>query len=163
MQNPLESSEQNLFLITTFDPESDILGKMVRENWYLLKRSAATKILAETRLITCYRRPPNLKDLLVRAGVPQMIESQRLHPCSEYSNRCSNKKCKFCPLLNKTRRITSTYTGREYEAKRNVTCKSSNLIYCITCKRCKNNIWDKRGTHYLRDSELIQELLVAIS
>ena len=72
MQNPLESSEQNLFLITTFDPESDILGKMVRENWDLLKRSAATKILAETRLITSYRRPPNLKDLLVRARVPQI-------------------------------------------------------------------------------------------
>ena len=150
-----DSSEQNLFLITTFDPESDILGKMVRENWDLLKRSAATKILAETRLITGYRRPPNLKDLLVRARVPQITQSQRLHPCSKFSNRCNNKKCKFCPLLNKTGRITSTNTGREYEAKKNVTCKSSNLIYCITCKRCKkqyvgqtgNTLYERFGAH----------------
>ena len=59
--------DEGLFVITTYDPESNILGKMVRENWDLLRRSAATKLLAETKLTFGLCRPPNLKDLLVCA------------------------------------------------------------------------------------------------
>ena len=43
------------------------------------------------------------------------------------------------PLLSPTEqtgRIISTYTGRSYSSKIRVDCKSSNLIYCITCKHC---------------------------
>ena len=42
--------QEGLFVITTFDPESNILGDMVRENWDLLRRSVATKLLAEAKL-----------------------------------------------------------------------------------------------------------------
>ena len=31
----------------------------------------------------------------------------------------------------------STFTQREYSSKIRVDCKSGNLIYCITCKKCK--------------------------
>ena len=33
--------------------------------------------------------------------------------------------------------ITSKTTGRKHQTKYNVTCESSNLIYCIECKTCK--------------------------
>ena len=39
----------------------------------------------------------------------------------------------------------STKTGREYECKKNVTCKSNNLIYCITCKTCKKHYVGQTG------------------
>ena len=49
----------------------------------------------------------------------------------------------------------STYLNTKFETKRNVTCKSSNLIYCITCKVCKkqyvgqtkNRLMDRFGAH----------------
>ncbi len=114
------------------------------------------KILAETKLIFGYRRPPNLKDMLVRARVPQIKQDRKLDPCAKFANRCNNKKCKLCLLLQRTGRITSTETGWEYEAKKNVTWKSSNLIYCITCKRCRKQYrtnwqyptWKVRGTFW---------------
>ena len=54
-------------------------------------------------------------------------------------NTCINKnKCRYCPNMEKSGKITSTTTGTTYSCKRNFTCKSSNLVYAITCRRCKN-------------------------
>ena len=49
---------------------------------------------------------------------------------------CSTTKCRYCPLINTSGTITSTFTSRTYTSKINVDCKSNNLIYCITCKVC---------------------------
>ncbi len=140
-----EDLDSTLFLTTTFNPEFHELGNLVRKNWDLLKRSSATKILAENRIVIGYRRPPNLKDMLIRACVPHLeIESSR-RPCCKFGNKCSNKKCKFCPLIDKSGRIKSTFTGREYESKKKVTCRSSNIIYCISCQRCQKQYVGQTG------------------
>ena len=49
---------------------------------------------------------------------------------------CTNKKCPFCPILDKSGQITCSVTGKTHISRYNVSCKSSNLIYCITCKCC---------------------------
>ena len=38
--------------------------------------------------------------------------------------------------MDKTGEITSSVTNRSYRAMSNVSCRSSNLIYCVTCQRC---------------------------
>jgi hypothetical protein len=52
-------------------------------------------------------------------------------------NFCNNVNCRYCPKINKTGQISSSVTGREYRCMENDSCRSSNLIYCITCTRCK--------------------------
>ena len=49
-----EDLDSKLFLTTTFNPEFNELGNLVQKNWDLLKRSAATKILAENRVVVGY-------------------------------------------------------------------------------------------------------------
>jgi hypothetical protein len=51
-------------------------------------------------------------------------------------NFCNRIPCRYCPRLNKTGEIKSTVTGKTYSTMKNISCRSSNLIYCITCKRC---------------------------
>ena len=46
------------------------------------------------------------------------------------------KKCRYCPKLISTGRITSKITGRTYITKTNICCQSNNLVYCIECKIC---------------------------
>ena len=41
---------------------------------------------------------------------------------------CTNSKCQFFSHL---------ITGCKYSCKHNISCKSSNLIYCISCKTCQ--------------------------
>ena len=49
---------------------------------------------------------------------------------------CPKTNCRFCTLLNKTGQIKSTTTGIIHASMRKVSCRSSNVIYAITCKSC---------------------------
>lgn len=51
-------------------------------------------------------------------------------------SRCTTRCCTHCLRLNHSGRITSRTTGRSYVAMKNVTCKSSNLIYRLSCRKC---------------------------
>ena len=54
-------------------------------------------------------------------------------------HKCNNKNCKLCHLDKKgifTSSINITETGQVHNIKQHITCKSSNMIYCVTCKKC---------------------------
>ena len=44
--------------------------------------------------------------------------------------------CKYCKLVNKAGNITCHTTGMVYSSMHNISCRSSSIIYCITCKLC---------------------------
>ena len=166
-----------------------------------------------------YRRPKNLRDILVRAKVPnkagdeladplytppnipketiQPTTGQRLkqksitdffptgqaqipttgsrtsrtpgpgakHQGTDPSKRghrfCNHSLCRYCPLLNKTSKISSTSTSIVYNCMTNISCRSSNLIYAITCNRCNKQYVGQtslrikdRFVHHFRDIEI---------
>ena len=74
-----------------------------------------------------YRRPDNLRDLLVSAAV------QRPAPPTTSGNvLCNCKRCKTCPLINCS--DTSSHTMGRYRVK--YTCKTKNMVYLISCGWC---------------------------
>ena len=50
---------------------------------------------------------------------------------------CPKPNCRFCTLLNKSGQIKSTTTGIIHTSMKKVSCRSSNVIYAITCQACK--------------------------
>ena len=49
-----------------------------------------------------------------------------------------HKKCDLCQNFSQeTNTIRSQVTGRLYNIKQNLTCTSSNVIYLVTCLKCK--------------------------
>ena len=51
----------------------------------------------------------------------------------------NRKKCRYCPNLDRSGKITNTSTRKTCSTcKKNFTCRSSNLIYGITCHTCNN-------------------------
>ena len=49
---------------------------------------------------------------------------------------CNRNDCRYCPLLNKTGSIYCPVTDSTHQCMKKISCRSSNLIYAITCKRC---------------------------
>jgi hypothetical protein len=210
-----KDSSNKVFLITTFHPTDHALRKIVYGNWDLLGRSPTTSGLHERKLMMGYRRPKNLKEVLVKATIPykegddlnrpegfkppgstvekaqDAVETQKLpeaginlpitrlvqksirdfFPRKNYTaheavsepsgskgpvtvpststsvkggtpanrrgfNFCNTRSCRYCPLLNKTGSIVCPVTGIRYNCMTQISCRSSNLIYCINCKRC---------------------------
>ena len=54
----------------------------------------------------------------------------------EASIFCNTTRCRYCPKLNKAGSIKSCKTGKSHQCMVNISCRSLNLIYCITCKVC---------------------------
>ncbi len=150
-----KETEKLVSLLTDYTPQSDDLAKLVKKNWGIVQRSSTTKNLAKNRAVIGYRRPKNLRDLVVRAKISQHSNIERA-PLSTTKNCCKTKTCRYCDILDKSGRIRSHTTGREYACKTNVTCKSSNLIYCISCTKCgmqyvgqtKLRLMDRFGNHF---------------
>ena len=98
--------------------------------------------LADNKPIFSNHRVYNLRNILVSTNFKEPAsESRVLAPHSEFINKCRTSNCTYCPKLNKTGLIKSNSTGRTYYCKSNITCKSSDSIYCISCKTC--------GKHYV--------------
>jgi len=49
---------------------------------------------------------------------------------------CDTFGCKYCRTINKTGTLQSNTTGIIHPTMRKVSCRSSNLIYAVTCKKC---------------------------
>jgi hypothetical protein len=181
-KKPKDEGLERPILVNTYHPNDNTMKNIVTENWGILGKSNTTSFLYKNKPLIAYRRPKNLRDMLVKADirlkkpkpqkiqtadflkssnvlVPQMLKQTSitsfLKPISntektEYTDlkkeqfhrrTCTNIKCKFCPFLDKSGEITCHSTKEIFPAKFNVTCQSSNLIYCITCKKC--------GQHYV--------------
>jgi hypothetical protein len=63
-----EEPNQNV-LVTTYHPNDRILPEIVHANWDLLGKGLTTSFLHKSRPLVAYRRPPNLRDILVRADI----------------------------------------------------------------------------------------------
>ena len=56
-------------------------------------------------------------------------------------HKCNDKRCHLCHHnINGTfgSTINITSTGQVFNIKQHMTCKSHNIIYCITCTKCKD-------------------------
>ncbi len=140
--------QEDLHLITTFNPFNSQFRNILQKNWPILSRSSATKELSEKRIIFGYRKNKSLKDMLVRAKLPMAQNTNDKTHTSK--NVCKTKNCNHCPLLNKSGQIMSSYTDTKYTCKMNITCKSSNLIYCIQCRTCKKQYVGQTSTTIMK-------------
>ncbi len=73
-----------------------------------------------------------------------LTTSQEFHSLNSTSHNATrptlrpcNIRCATCQHLNCDTHFRSTTNGRTHPIRRSFTCKSSNVIYLITCKKCK--------------------------
>ena len=79
-----------------------------------------------------FRRVKSLKNILVRAKIPQIKKKGWCSPCK----RC---RCENCKYIVPTRKFTSFNTKRANDIRpENLSCKSKNVVYLVSCKTCHN-------------------------
>ena len=146
--------KKDFFCITTHNPRNPDLKGIVTKNWPLLEKTKTTRPFMDARLVFGNRRNKNIANFLVRASTSQKpLHKQKTitkHPCKVPT------KCRYCPLLNKSGTIISKTHCKPFPAKTEINCQSANLIYCITCSKCKiqyvgqtkNRIIDRFNSHH---------------
>ena len=88
--------------------------------------------------MVAYRKPPNLRDILVKSKVP---EPPPLRPArlKNGMKKCNKNNCGTCPYVIEGNRVKSQVTGDLFNINFSSDCETKNLIYCIVCTKCKQN------------------------
>ena len=120
----------------------------------MLDNSSATRPLLQIPVIRGFRRPKNLRDLLVRAKLT--TSDAPGHGKHKKRDKCTRMKCNYCRVINKTGRIQCPLDKRSYITRFNVSCNSHNLVYALYCKVCtkvyvgqtKRSLRERIGEHF---------------
>ena len=129
--NKNNKTDQNVLpLILKYHPSNYQVHKIIQDNWGLLKYSELCKKALPEKPLFVSRRNTNLKDVLIKS---------RLEPNSGPVNvwkPCRNFYCKLCETLRKNRDCQSTLTKRRYKTPSFARCRTTNVIYMLTCNIC---------------------------
>ena len=123
-------------------PYSD-LGHCLSKNWKnIIKNNTKFQ---KYRLITAFSNSPNLRRKLVRSSLTALSndtnntnneDRQILESRNVGMHHCNSKKCRACNFIVCNDNFQSFTNRRNFRIKNILTCKSNNVIYLITCKKC---------------------------
>ena len=118
-----------------YDPRLPALPNIIKKHWRTMTNNDPyLKEVFPLPPLVAYKRPQNIKDKLIRSKIPSKIvkRPKRIIPGMK---KCNN--CPICPFIKEGK--TSRSTGSKYTVDINtqVNCQTKNLIYCITCEKCK--------------------------
>ena len=131
MQYKVKSNNNRVAFVVTHHPELPKLQSIVRKHWDILGTSDRLQQAFPNEPVIAYRRPKNLKDLLVRAKVD-------LPPKVNGSSKQSVKpRCKVCLSIQQTNTFVSSVTSRKYIIRQQIDCSTENVVYLLECKKCK--------------------------
>ena len=131
LPHPRRPALERIPLVVTYRPGLTKLSSIVRKHLPILHISEKLRKAIPNPPLVAYRRPPNLRDLLVRAEVKPPTP-----PTPGDNAPCGSRRCKTCQLIKRTNTFTSNTTGRRYIIRNQFTCKTKNIIYMISCDRC---------------------------
>ena len=96
------------------------------------------------KIVTAYTNSKNLKQMLVRS----QLEGPELKGAFR---GCDDVRCVTCKIHSTgTTRFKNEQNGKEYTLTDTIYCKSMNLVYLITCQKCKHQYVGETG-RTLRD------------
>ena len=82
-----------------------------------------------------YRQPPNLRLLLVQSRFRELpFPGEGRPPLDKGCHKCERRRCVTCSVIKVTTSFTSKNSGRTYNIRYNLDCRSSWVIYLIQCK-----------------------------
>ena len=122
--------------VVTYHPSLPQLSTILKQNINILQNSKTCKEVFPEVPILSYRRPKNLRDILIRARINRDTPS---NPSGTY--KChSRPNCITCQhITHSTTSFNFTNTDKNYDIKQRLDCKYTNVLYALQCKRCLTN------------------------
>ena len=94
------------------------------------------KVFPEGTVSVTYRRGKCLKELISPSLYPRTVTES-----ASRVSKCNESRCDICKnYMVFKNEFTCTTAGKIYKVRGDLTCKSDNVIYLISCKKCKGLI-----------------------
>ena len=153
------SAIRKINIVTTWDPMfPDISGGLKKCQYILEEDEECRNPFPRGSFRVPYRRGhKNLKELLVPCKIALSEEEGegetarrqyqgKCEKCGECGKAIRGRKrhsgIYTCQVLEENTVFRSTQTGKRFKIRQDIDCKSDNIIYLVTCKRCNFKGWD---------------------
>ncbi len=121
-------ASNNTRLITQYNECNPNLRQLITRHSTLLDQTRKPATPSNTLQVT-HSRATNLRNILVSSDHPVQRRPRGCSPCA--------KPCASCPLVESTNFIQSSQTGKKFPINIAANCQDINVIYVITCRKCK--------------------------
>ncbi len=123
--------------ITTFFPGLNKFNNVIKTAYPVLESSPVTRNLFVKPPRVIFKKPPNLKNILVRPKLPVSLQPLTQPNRKQFkSEPCKKPRCKTCKIMIPTDSFSSRFNDRSYPIVGNMNCHSSNVIYQLSCRDC---------------------------
>ena len=131
-----DATKSRIPLVVTFHPNLPPLRNITNDNHRILHTSDRLQRAVPETPVLAYRRPRNLRDLIVRAKVPPLTD-ETSSPIQHGNFRCGTNRCVVCKdHMKEGDTFISHSNNTSHQIRGNITCSSSNVIYLISCRVC---------------------------
>ena len=110
------------------------LQPLLKSAFPILAANERTKELFDL-LIVAYKRPKNLRDLLVHTRPPRTARDKNT---ANGTRQCGSARCKTCAMVQDIQEIQfADQPGHREVIRGKFTCASTNVVYLLTCTACQ--------------------------
>ena len=127
-KKPISTQKSIIPFITSNNPLNPPIRKILSKYTCIQETSEDLKSVLDNKIMVVNKRATNIKQMLVRADITPQDINKGSSPCG--------KPCIICPFMAKTEQITSWKTKEQFRIKGRFNCKTKNVIYIISCKKC---------------------------
>ena len=125
-------------LAVTFHPSLPSISRIVKKHWKVMcEMSPKLAKIFPVPSIVAYRRAKNLRDFLVKATIPNRKSSRQLSGFT----KCSRASCILCAMGEKATTHKDHKSGQEWKIKRRIDCCTTNVVYKISCRKCRDFVY----------------------
>ena len=122
-------------LVVSFHPNLPPLRSITNDNHHILHTSDRLQQAVPDTPILAYRRPRNLRDLLVRAEVRPLSDTNPTTHQGTFT--CDSNRCVVCKEhIKEGDSFISNSNNSSHRIRSNITCTTSNVVYLISCRVC---------------------------
>ena len=84
--------------------------------------------------MVAFRRPKNLRDILIKAKVPPTPQKKPRRQLNGMK-ACNGKQCQTCPYVKTGKSFKSPFNNTVVQLNSTLSCASTNVVYCLLCSK----------------------------
>ena len=127
LEKRVRENEERIPLVLTYHPLSSRVKHILLNNFKILTRDPVTATIFPAPPVVAHRRDRSLRDILVHTSDRSQTEVPGTFSCR-------HPRCRTC--LYTTSNVHVCGPKSSTTIRERFTCKSENVVYCISCRRC---------------------------
>lgn len=124
------TTEPKVNCVIQYSPLGREFQNIIQKHWHIINSDPSLKCFSTPPRVV-FKRPPNLRNMLVRAYQPPVTPPHFLQPVPSGNYRCGN--CTQCNFTQKTSTFNHPRNGKSFNIKGVICCNTQNVIYLLKC------------------------------